>query len=89
MHRCVPPRMPPRCFSYPLTLGLHPSVESSKIWHGAFCINVKETKEEQGPMSEDAQMRLKTGATKGEVTKSDGSKPEPSEEDVKSHPRYI
>jgi hypothetical protein len=50
---------------------------------------VKETKEEQGPMSEDAQMRLKTGATKGEVTKSDGSKPEPSEEDVKSHPRYI
>jgi len=39
-------------------------------------------------MSEDAQMRLKTGATNGEVTKSDGSKPEPSEEDVKSHPRY-
>ncbi len=37
MHRCVPPRMPPRCFSYPLTLGLDPSVESSKIWHGAFC----------------------------------------------------
>jgi len=31
--RCVPPR----CFSYPLTLGLHTSVESSKIWHGAFC----------------------------------------------------
>jgi len=29
-----------------------------------------------------------TGVTKGEVTKSDGSKPEPSEEDVKSHPRY-
>ncbi len=37
MHRCVPPRMPPRCFSYPLTLGLDPSAESSKIWHGAFC----------------------------------------------------
>jgi hypothetical protein len=37
MHRCVPPRMPPRCLSYPLTLGLDPSVESSKIWHGAFC----------------------------------------------------
>jgi hypothetical protein len=36
-HRYVPPRMPPRCFSYPLTLGLHPSVQSSKIWHGAFC----------------------------------------------------
>ncbi len=44
----------------------------------------KETKAEQGPMSEDAQMRLKTGATKGGLTKSDGSKPEPSEEDVKS-----
>ncbi|KAH8960362.1 hypothetical protein BDL97_06G128100 [Sphagnum fallax] len=38
----------------------------------------------RGPMSEDAQMRLKTGATKGGLTKSDGSKPEPSEEDVKS-----
>jgi hypothetical protein len=50
---------------------------------------VKETKEEQGPMSEDARMGMKTGATKGEVTKTDGSKPEPSEEDVKSHPRYI
>jgi hypothetical protein len=50
---------------------------------------VKETKEEQGPMSEDVQMRLKTRATKGEVTKSDGSKSEPSEEDVKSHPHYI
>jgi len=50
---------------------------------------VKETKEEQGPMSEDAQMRLKMGATKGEVTKSDGSKSEPFEEDVKSHPHYI
>jgi hypothetical protein len=37
MHRCVPPRMLPRCFSYPLTLGLQPSVESSKIWHGTFC----------------------------------------------------
>lgn len=35
-------------------------------------------------MSEDAQMRLKTGATKGGLTKSDGSHPEPSEEDVKS-----
>ncbi|CAM6022845.1 unnamed protein product [Sphagnum balticum] len=46
--------------------------------------SVKETNEEQGPMSEDAQMRLKTGATKGGLTKSDGSKPEPSEEDVKS-----
>jgi hypothetical protein len=43
----------------------------------------------EGPMFEDAQMRLKTGTTKGEVTKSDGSKPKPSEEDVKSHPRYI
>ncbi len=32
MHRCVPPR----CFIYPLTFGLHPFVESSKIWHGAF-----------------------------------------------------
>jgi hypothetical protein len=50
---------------------------------------VKETKEEQGPMSDDVQMCLKMGATKGEVTKSDGSKPEPSKEDVKSHPRYI
>jgi hypothetical protein len=50
---------------------------------------VKETKEEQGPMSEDAQMCLKMGATKGEVTKSDRSKLEPSEEDVKSHPCYI
>jgi hypothetical protein len=37
IHRCVPPRMPPRCFSNPLTLGLYRSVESSKIWHGAFC----------------------------------------------------
>ncbi len=50
---------------------------------------VKKTKEEQGPMSKDVQMCLKTGATKGEVTKSDGSKPELCEEDVKSHPRYI
>ncbi len=40
-------------------------------------------------MSEDGQMRLKTGATKGEVTKNDESKLEPFEEDVKSHPRYI
>ncbi len=40
-------------------------------------------------MSKDAQMRLKMGAIKGEVTKSDGSKPEPFEEDVKSHFRYI
>jgi hypothetical protein len=40
-------------------------------------------------MFEDVDMRLKRGATKGEVTKSDGSKPKPFEEDVKSHPRYI
>ncbi len=40
-------------------------------------------------MSEDVQMRLKTGATKGEVTKSNGSKPELFEEDIKSHPHYI
>ncbi len=46
--------------------------------------SAKGTNAEQGPMSEDAQMRLKTGATKGGLTKSDGSKPEPSEEDVKS-----
>ncbi len=50
---------------------------------------VKETKEEQGPMSEDAHMRMKTGVTKGEVTKSGGSKLESFEEDVKSHPCYI
>jgi hypothetical protein len=43
----------------------------------------------EGPMSEDVQMRLKTGATKGEVTKSNGSKPELFEEDIKSHPHYI
>ena len=41
----------------------------------------------EGPMSEDAQMRLKTGAMKGGLTKSDGSHPEPSEEDVKSKGR--
>jgi hypothetical protein len=63
-------------------IGMSPKKESKNT-----C--VKETKEEQGPMFEDAQMRLKTGTTKGEVTKSDGSKPKPSEEDVKSHPRYI
>lgn len=35
-------------------------------------------------MSEDAQMRLKKGATKGGLTKADGSRPEPSDEDVES-----
>ncbi len=40
-------------------------------------------------MSEDAHMRMKTGVTKGEVTKSGGSKLESFEEDVKSHPCYI
>jgi len=63
-------------------IGMSPKKESKNT-----C--VKETKEEQGPMSEDAQMCLKTGDTKGEVIKSDGSKPEQSEEDVKSHPHYI
>ncbi len=60
-----------------VVIGMSPKKDSKNT-------SVKESNEEQGPMSEDAQMRLKTGATKGGLTKSDGSKPEPSEEDVKS-----
>ncbi|KAL3699974.1 hypothetical protein R1sor_017996 [Riccia sorocarpa] len=36
----------------------------------------------EGPMSEDAQMRLKKGATKGGLTRSDGEKPDVDDEEV-------
>ncbi|KAL3688418.1 hypothetical protein R1sor_014727 [Riccia sorocarpa] len=36
----------------------------------------------EGPMSEEAQMRLKKGATKGGLTRSDGTKPDVDDEEV-------
>jgi hypothetical protein len=39
---------------------------------------------DEGPMSEEAQFRVKYGGTKGGLTRADGEQPEPSEEDVQA-----